>query len=216
MMRAQTESRRPYRSALRRRQAEETRRRVVEASLELFARRGYHATTFADIAAAADVSVQTVQKHGPKSALLQSAVELASFGVEGETDFFATEVGRSVLDVADADALAAAVGEAMLAINAPSAAVWMSFVGAAQGDAELREYHARFLLLIRGQVEGFLRFVEERGWLRDDVPFDALVEAACVILSVESYARFVLLDGRSPADYRAFVERTVRLSILAP
>ncbi|HET7762995.1 MAG TPA: TetR family transcriptional regulator, partial [Phycicoccus sp.] len=123
-MRARTESRRPYRSALRRRQAEETRRRVVEAALDLFARRGYHATTFTDIAAAADVSVQTVQKHGPKSALLQSAVELASFGVEGETDFFATEVGRSVLDVADADALAAAVGEAMLAINAPSAAVW--------------------------------------------------------------------------------------------
>ncbi len=206
---------RPYRSQLRQRQAAETRHGVVEAALALFGSQGYHATTYTQIAHEAGVSVQTVQKHGPKSALLQAAVELASFGVEGESDFFATEVGKAMLDIEDPDTLATYLGVAMLAINEPSAGVWMSFVGAAHGDDELRRYHVQFIALIRGQIERFLQFVVARGWLREDVPFDALVEALSVIVSVESYARFVLLDGMTTDDYRAFVSRTVRLSIFA-
>src|SRR5690349_11034010 len=122
--------RRRYSSQLRNLQAADTRRRVVEAALELFADQGYHATTFAQVAQEAGVSVQTVQKQGPKSALLQAAVELASFGVEGETDVFATDIGRSLLEAPDADTLARLLGDAMLAINQPSARVWMTFVGA--------------------------------------------------------------------------------------
>ena len=208
--------RRRYRSQLRDLQAADTRRRVVEAALDLFANQGYHATTFAQVAGKAGVSVQTVQKQGPKSALLQAAVELASFGVEGETDVFATDVGRSLLDAPDADTLASLLGDAMLAINQPSAAVWMTFVGAAQGDQQLRGYHVQFLALIRGQVERFLHFVEGRGWLRTDVAFEALVESFCGVTSVESYARFVLLDARPPEEYCSFVVRTVRATVLAP
>ena len=186
MVAAQDRSR-PYRSALRQRQAAETRLRVVEAAVTLFSRQGYRATTFAQLAREAGVSVKTVQKHGPKSALLQAAVELASFGVEGETDFFATDLGKTMLQVRDPDELAALVGEAMLAINAPSAGLWMTVVGAAHGDEELSGYHAQMLALIRGQVEHVLRYVAERGWLRLDVPFDDLVEAFCVITCVETY-----------------------------
>ena len=138
-----------------------------------------------------------MQEHGPKSALLQAAVELASFGVEGETDFFATDLGQAMLQVRDPDELAALVGEAMLAINAPSAGLWMTVVGAAHGDEELSGFHAEMLALIRAQVEHVLRYVADRGWLRRDVPFDDLVEAFCVITCVETYVRFVLLDGKS-------------------
>jgi hypothetical protein len=142
-------------------------------------------------------------------------VELASFGVEGETDFFDTDLGKAVVLVRDQDELAVLVGDAMLAINTPSAGLWMTVVGAAHGDEELSGYHARMLALIRGQVERVLRFVAERGWLRPDVPFDALVEAFCVITCVETYVRFVLLDGKSDDEYKAFVTRTVRETILA-
>jgi AcrR family transcriptional regulator len=206
---------RPYSSALRQRQAAETRLRVVEAAVILFGRQGYRSTTFSQLAQEAGVSVKTVQEHGPKSALLQAAVELASFGVEGETDFFATDVGKAMLQVRDADELAAHVGEAMLAINAPSAGLWTTVVGAAHGDEELSGYHAQMLGLIRAQVAHVLRYVSDRGWLRLDVPFDDLVEALCVITCVETYTRFVLLDHKSDDDYKAFVTRTVRESILA-
>lgn len=207
---------RPYRSELRRRQASETRRQVIQGALELFSRQGYKATTFAQLAKHTGVSIETVQKHGPKAALLQSAVELASFGIDGETNFFETEFGKAMQHFGDREALAAFAGNAMLAINEPSAGVWMAVVGAAHGDEELREFQVRMLSSIRGQIERILRWVAERDWLRLDVPFDELVESFCIITCVESYVRFVVLDGRSPDEYRAFVERTVRATILRP
>ena len=54
------------------------------------------------------------------------------------------------------------------------------------------------LALLRAQVAHVLRYVDERGWLRRDVPFDDLVEAFCVITCVETYARFVLCWTASP------------------
>jgi AcrR family transcriptional regulator len=207
---------RPYHSELRQQQAAATRLRVVRAALTLFSRQGYRATTFAQLAREAGVSVETVQKHGPKSALLQAAMELVSFGVEGETDFFATELGRTMLEVQDADRLATLVGEAMLLINAPSAGLWMTVASAAHGDEELSGYRAHMLGLIRTQVAHVLRYVDDRGWLRSDVPFDDLVEAFCVITCVETYTRFVRHDGKSDDEYKTFVARTVRETILTP
>jgi AcrR family transcriptional regulator len=187
---------------------------VVEVAVELFGRQGYHATTFGQLAETAGVSVKTVQEHGPKSALLRAAVELTAFGVEGEEDFFATELGRAMLQVPGPSELATMMGEAMLAINAPAAGLWMTVVGAHQGDEELTGFHAEMLVLIRRQVERVLQHVDDRGWLRRDVPFDDLVEAFCVITSAETYVRFVQHDRQSPEAYTAFVARTVRETIL--
>lgn len=209
-----SEGRRTYRSEHRRQQAAQTRRQVVEAAVDLFDRQGYRATTYGQIAARAGVSVKTVQEHGPKAALLQAAVELVAFGVEGETDIFATDLGRAMLQVRDVQTLAGLIGDAMLAINPPAAGLWMTFVGAAHGDHELSGHHLRILGLIRGQVDRVLRYVDERGWLRRDIAFDDLVEAFCVITSPESYVRFVRHDGKTADEYRDFVTRTVRATIL--
>ena len=143
-------------------------------------------------------------------------MELSSFGVEGEPDFFATDLGQALLQVRDPSELAAMVGTAMLAVNAPSAGIWMSVVGASQGDEELSGFHVEMLALIRAQVEHVLRYIQNRGWLRSDVPFDDLVEACCIITCVETYVRFVQLDGKSPDEYSAFVTRTLRETILTP
>lgn len=205
---------RTYRSELRQRQAAETRRRVVESAVEVFGEHGYQAATFAQIAKRAGVSVETVQKHGPKTALLWAAVEVASFGVEGDVDLFDTEPGRAFLATRDPDEFARVVGETMLAINAPVAGVWTAATAAAHGDREVAGHLAERLATIRRQVENALRVVGDRGWLRSDVPFDELVEAACVITSVESYVRFVRLDGRSAERYQGFVARAIRDVVL--
>jgi AcrR family transcriptional regulator len=209
------EAARPYRSELRRRQAEETRLRVVQAAVSLFGRQGYRATTFAQLAQEAAVSVKTVQEHGPKSALLRAAIELASFGVEGESDFFNTAFGKTMLELGDEDDLAALVGRMMLAINAPSAGLWMTVVSAAHGDDELTGYLRDMLAEVRAQIAHVLRYVADRGWLRTDVAFDDLVEAMCILTCVETYVRFVVQDGKSHEAYQAFVSRTVRETVLA-
>jgi AcrR family transcriptional regulator len=211
---AETRSR-TYRSELRQRQAAQTRRRIIEAAIEVFSHNGYQAATLAQIAKRAGVSIETVQKQGPKTTLLWAAVEVASFGVEGRgLDFFTTEYGRAMLAVPDADGFATFIGETFLALNPPVAGVWTAVTGVAPADSELRGQFVERLAEIRGQVENVLRVVAERGWLRTDVPFDDLVEALCVITSVETYVRFVRLDGKSPEQYKAFLTRTIRDTIL--
>lgn len=64
------------------------------------------------------------------------------------------------------------------------------------------------------EIANVLQIAAERGWLRTDVPFDGLVEAVCVLTSVESYVRFVHWDGKSHEEYRAFITRTIRDTIL--
>ena len=48
------------------------------------------------------------------------------------------------------------------------------------------------------------------------MPFDDLGETYCVITCVETYVRFVQHEGKSPDQYKAFVARTVRATILTP
>lgn len=215
MSKAETGTR-GYRSELRQRQAADTRRRVVEAAAEVFGENGYHGATFAEMAKRAGVSVETVQKHGPKTALLWAAVEVRSFGVEGQLDLRDTEQGRAMLGAPDPTGFAAAVAETILAINESASGVWAAAVAAAQGDRESQGMLKENIATIRTQAENVLRVIKKRGWLRTDVPFDDLVEATCVITSPEGYIRFVMIDGKSPRKYRDFVERTIRDSILAP
>lgn len=201
---------RGYRSELRQRQASETRRRVVDAAIEVFGEHGYHVATLARIAKRAGVSTETAQKHGPKAALLWAAVSVASFGVEGQLDILDTERGRALLAIDDADGFAEHMGGLMLAINEPVAGVWSAATAAAHGDREVRDNLLTQLAFIRTQVATVLRVLADRGWLRTDVPFDDLVESVCVVTSVETYVRVVRFDGKSRAAYSTFVTRAIR------
>jgi AcrR family transcriptional regulator len=72
---------RPYRSARRREQAEQTRERVLAAAERVFADRGFEAATVNAIAAEADVSPETVYaRFGNKRSLL---LELVARAVRG-------------------------------------------------------------------------------------------------------------------------------------
>ncbi len=72
---------RAYRSHIRQRQAEETRRRILTATRDLLASRGYAGTTLVDIAEAAEVSPKTVTAiFGSKRAILAEIVNPEAFG----------------------------------------------------------------------------------------------------------------------------------------
>ncbi len=90
-------SSRPYSSRLRAEQAAATRTRVVAAAAELFAARGYAGTSMPEIARQAGVSTETVQSHGPKSALLRDAIDAFAFGAERDADARDTELGARML-----------------------------------------------------------------------------------------------------------------------
>jgi AcrR family transcriptional regulator len=75
--------RRPYRSALREEQAEQTRQRVLDAAAALFEERGYDGTSIAAIAEAAGVSEETVYaRFRNKRTLLGELVSRAVRGAD--------------------------------------------------------------------------------------------------------------------------------------
>ena len=87
---------RDYRSPVRARQAEDTRRLIVEAAATLFAERGYARTSFAAVAAAAGVAVNTVYTSvGGKSALIMAMSE------DGAADALAVEAERRIGECTD-------------------------------------------------------------------------------------------------------------------
>jgi AcrR family transcriptional regulator len=72
-------SSRTYRSRHRQRQAEDTRRRILSAARKLFTEKGYAATSVADLAAEADVSVPTLYASvGAKPQLARALVEFVN------------------------------------------------------------------------------------------------------------------------------------------
>jgi TetR/AcrR family transcriptional regulator of autoinduction and epiphytic fitness len=74
---------RPYNSARRRAQAEQTRRQIVEAARRLFADRGYVGTTVEAIAGQAQVAPETVYAaFGSKRAVLSRLIALSVLGDE--------------------------------------------------------------------------------------------------------------------------------------
>ena len=74
-------SRRPYNSPMRRRQAEETRRRILDKARTLFRTSGYTGTTIDAVAQAAGISPKTVTAlFSSKRELLAALVEITEFG----------------------------------------------------------------------------------------------------------------------------------------
>ena len=69
--------------------AEATRRRVLNAAVRLFVEHGYHSTTIESIAAAADVSVETIYKRfGSKAGMLKAARDAAVADAPEPAEFF--------------------------------------------------------------------------------------------------------------------------------
>jgi AcrR family transcriptional regulator len=198
---------RAYRSELRQQQAEQTRLRVVTAAGELFAEYGYARTTLAKIADAAGVSPETVQAHGPKPALMIAAIEYAAFGVSGEEDIFKLDAGRRFLAAPDRDAALDHLTAAQTEVHERTARLTRALFGGAGADPELDRYLTDWIASIDTQMRRLYGVCRDRGWLRDDLPFDEIVETSGVICGVETYLRIAHRDGWTVARYRKWLRR---------
>jgi AcrR family transcriptional regulator len=99
---ARSVKRRAYESPLRREQAAETRRRILDAAQELFERDGYAATSMSAVAAAAGVSLKTVYlAFETKSGLLRAVWHLLLRGEQDTVPVDQQAWYREVLDEPD-------------------------------------------------------------------------------------------------------------------
>ncbi len=204
---------RVYRSDLRKRQAEQTRQRIVASAAELFATEGYARTTLANIAAAAGVSAETVQTYGPKAALMVAAVEYALFGVSGEENVLNLEMGRRFLEIDNReDALDYLVSN-QTKLHERGARLARALFGAAASDPELDRYLDRLLAGVKGQYRRIMGVCRDRGWLRNDVPFDELVATCAVLAGVDTFLHLTRHDGWSTSRYRSWLHRILNETV---
>ncbi|NYJ01616.1 AcrR family transcriptional regulator [Nocardioides thalensis] len=198
-------TKRTYRSALRARQAGETRRRIVEAAGSLFSEHGYAGTTLAKIAAEAGVSPETVQAHGPKAALLRAAIEVAGFGTEGLDDAPQQDEAARALLALSADEMPAAVAAYLRALHEAVAGVTRALVGGAANDPALRDYQRAMVANVREQWAGVFTHFADRGLVRGSQAFDDIVDEWCVLAGPETYLRLVDDYGWSGERYAAWL-----------
>lgn len=143
-----------------------------------------------------------------------AAAEFVAVGVSDEENLLNLDIGRALIAIGDpGEALDFAV--AMAAdVHVRTAKLAPALFGGANSDPELDRYLTEFIAGINGQVRRVLDVFRDRGWLRDDVPFDELVETTAVLCSVEVYLRMVHRDGWSVDAYRAWCRRMLAEAIL--
>lgn len=188
----------------------------MAAAARLFAENGYARTTLAKIAAEAGVSVETVQTHGPKAALMIAAVEHSAFGRSGDRNILDGDIGDRLAQIDDPADAAEFVVSMQVDLHRRSAhAARALFVGAAM-DPTLERYLEELLDGIKRQVRRVLVVFGERGWLREDLPFDEVVETAALLADVETYLKIVDRSRWSEQAYRKWLRRMLVETVMNP
>lgn len=196
---------RTYDNSRRVAQAAETRRRVVEAAIEEFRSHGYAGTRMPAIAERAGVSVDTVNSNGPKSALLQAAVEVASFGREGEHLVFEFDLGADILRQADAEAFAALLASFMVELNERVSTLWTILAAEAIVDADLARRHRAMLESVIRSADAVVELCESRGWTSGAATRDARVATILTAGSTDSFQRIRHGMGLDVDAYRTWL-----------
>ena len=203
--------RRAYRSDWRREQAQETRRRMLDAARKLLAQRGYAGTTIAAVAAEAGVAVETVYAAFRNKRSLVGELVRTSVRGDGAAPPAAAQGG--------ARAVAAAPGHAeQVRLFAADVSARLERVGpvlealAAAPDPELAELRAN---VDRDRLEGMRKFVsalERRGPLAVDAA--AAAETVWALASPELHSLVRGRRGWSPARYATWLGETLAAVLL--
>lgn len=154
---------RPYRSALRREQAEHTKIGICLAAAPLFAEHGYARTSVREIAAAAGVAVETIYALGDKPEVFLQAFELSLRGDLRGTPLLELESVAPAADVSTLRDFLRIVTDFVVGSNRRSVRLWAAFVEGANSNARLAEGYADFMTQMRGQGERVLAFAVQRG-----------------------------------------------------
>lgn len=204
--------RRPYRSELRREQAERTREQVLAAAAELFVERGYDATSIAAIAERAGVSPETVYgRFGTKRALIGEAMQHAVRGgdprpVPGQ------DAPRALAAETDQRAqlrLFAADIVERLDRAAPLAAV---VAGASRSHPELAELFERLHANRLANLKTLVDAVAANGPLR--LPAAQALDTVWALTSPELHQLLVRVRGWTSGRYRDWLAETLSALLL--
>ncbi len=205
------EGKRPYHSRVRQRQAEDTHRRILAAARQLFASRGYAATTLEAIAEMADVSPKTLGAvFGSKRALLAEVVNPDAFGTQV---WQLIEEVRATEDPARRLALVAQItrrayeplaNELELLRTASAVAPELADL-ASLVEARRRENQARLMASLH-----------EQGVLRPGLSLEEAADILWALTSFDLYRMLVVKQRWEPARYERWLAQLLIRQMLEP
>jgi AcrR family transcriptional regulator len=201
--------RRPYYSPARRRQAEQTRARILAAARDLFRSAGYATTTIEAIASSAQVSAKTVAAaFGSKRGVLLALVDpLASAGPPRDL----VDQIRAADDPLQRLRLVAELTRRSYERSVPEFELMR---GAAAVAPEVTAVAQQVESRRRGNQARLAGYLEERGLLRSDLAHD---EATDIIWTLTSYDVYRALIGERhwpPGRYQTWLAETLAATLL--
>jgi len=201
---------RPYKSLVRQRQAEDTRRRIVEATRQLLQSEGYAGMTIEAIAQRAEVSAQSVYAiFKSKTGILIALLDQSTFGSDYE------KVVRQALGASDPETrLRLAAGVARQIRGAQSAAFDL-MRGAGVVAPELAKLQQQRERLRYEKEEGMIAFLRDSGRLRPGLSHKAARDIFWMLTGGDVYRMFVRERGWSPQKYQDWLADTLVHSLLA-
>ena len=208
-------ARRPYRSPLRAAQAQETRRRIIAASVECFSSLGYSRTTLAQIGKVADVSAESVAANGPKAALLMAGFEYAFTGREGTDPVTQREELGAMLAIDDVNEMLAAFAAYALRIQRDGIGMWRAIQDAAAQDDTVAGLYRDLMERRRHDHELAIQALLPRGILRTDRTPEQLAATLALINGFDPYQLLVLDFGWDDGAFLDWYVDSLRRTLLA-
>ena len=207
----QKREKRPYKSAVRQRQASDTRRRIIGAAGELLQREGYAGMTIEAIAQRAEVSPQSVYAiFKSKTGILIALLDQSMFGLEYE------KVVRRTLMAADPRTrlrLAASVARQIRGAQSASLDLMRGAGVVAPELAKLAQQRER---LRYEKEEGMITFLRDAGALRPGLSHKAARDIFWMLTGGDVYRMLVHERGWSPQKYQDWLADTLVHSLLSP
>lgn len=194
---------RRYDSTRRAEAARLTRRRILAAAREQFLRSGYHGTTIATLARAAEVSPQTIYNgFGGKAEVLKAVYDVLLAGDDEPIPMNARpEMARVVAQHSRSATLRAYAGVSRMILERVGPLIWVVLAEGAGPDAELRDFLATIDRERRIGNTGVVEHIESRFGLGDGVSVERAVDLVWTLTSAENGDRLVRRCGWTPAAY---------------
>ena len=207
--------RRRYDSSRRQAQASLTRRSILTAARDLFVAHGYAGTTMAEVAEAADVSIETVYKaFRNKSGLVKALFDVAIVGDDQPIPMLQRERVNKMRDEPDPRQKLLMYGEHLSEAGGRAGQLQLLIRSAAASDPEASAVWNQMVQeRLTGMTE-FARALYEGGHLRSDVTLEEARDVLWTYNSVELFDLLVLQRGWDPDRYGRWIAEAMIAALL--
>jgi AcrR family transcriptional regulator len=203
-------SRRRYQSDRRQEQARQTRTQILTAAARQFLASGYAGATIKAVAAAAGVSVPTVEAvFGTKARLLKAAIDVATAGDDRPVAMLDRAWAARAEAAPDPEGFVTEFAAALTTAAERAAGLILAALDAAQYDAEISAVAAQMTAQREVMAAWLVDGLQRRGALRAGLDRAEAVDTVWLLMDPVVFTRLTGPRGWPPARFRVWFAGSV-------